>query len=299
MSSKTSQILSGSNQFEMLTFTLDSRIYGMNVSKIREVFELSSVDIKSIPGSHTNVLGMTSIRGEVMSVINLKKSIGLSPSKIDYSGYIVVTELNKSVQAIIVDKVHNIEHVGWDNIQKPPQATGDSYLTGVSEVKGKMVGILDIEKVRSEIVGEDPEDCHVIEDTSIAQGDTIIIIDDSKVAQGQVRRSVEKLGFQTVTFENGKEAIDGLKKLESLSHIALVVCDVEMPVMDGYTFVAEARSDNALSGLKIVIHSSLSGIINEALIKRVGADSYLSKYDPVILQDKVLSMTGRCINKAA
>ena len=92
---------------------------------------------------------------------------------------------------------------------------------------------------------------------------------------------------------NGKEGLDILKAwaddpVPVSQRICMVISDVEMPQMDGYTFVTEIRQDPRLADLYIIMHTSLSGIFNNALVNQVGADRFIPKFKPDELATAVL-----------
>ena len=84
---------------------------------------------------------------------------------------------------------------------------------------------------------------------------------------------------------DGKQALAQLKEWasnepEKLARVSLVISDIEMPEMDGYTLTAEIRKDPQLEHLYVLLHSSLSGVFNKAMVEKVGADFFIPKYDP-------------------
>ncbi|MCW8920090.1 MAG: response regulator, partial [Sedimenticola sp.] len=113
----------------------------------------------------------------------------------------------------------------------------------------------------------------------------VLIADDSSVARNQVKRVLDRLGVMTTVCNDGKQALDQLKAWDNEGKnvpgfLALVISDVEMPVMDGYTLTTEIRKDPALANLHIILHTSLSGVFNQTMIEKVGADAFLAKYEP-------------------
>ncbi|NCO47121.1 MAG: response regulator, partial [Vibrio sp.] len=126
---------------------------------------------------------------------------------------------------------------------------------------------------------------------SIAQVETekeiirrILIADDSTVARKQVQRAVESIGFEVVAVKDGKEAYEKLIEMAAegpiYNQISLVISDIEMPEMDGYTLTAEIRRNSDLKDLYVILHSSLSGVFNQAMVERVGANSFIAKFNP-------------------
>ncbi len=112
----------------------------------------------------------------------------------------------------------------------------------------------------------------------------VLIADDSSVARKQVQRAVESIGFETIMVKDGKEALNKLVEMANAGsvyeQIGLVISDVEMPEMDGYTLTAEIRREPALKDLHVILHTSLSGVFNQAMVERVGANQFIAKFNP-------------------
>jgi len=300
--------LAGNNSYELLTFTVAGQQFGINVFKVREIIEEQAVN--ESPGSHENVMGITFIRGESIAVIDTRSAIKMGKStKINPESKnkrkMIVTEYNQSTQALLVDDVSIIHHLKWDKTNEPPTAVGkNSYLTAVAEIDQKLVGILDVEKILSEIHQDDDQAEHMIEDATVGNSNRIIVVDDSDVARRQVMRCITKLGFEVDCFENGQKALDKLHELVSQNirpseHYALMISDIEMPFMDGYTLTAEVKGNADMRDLVVVMHSSLRGVFNEALTSRVGADHFLAKYEAKALQELVTDIAGKGQAEAA
>ncbi|CSB28466.1 two-component system%2C chemotaxis family%2C response regulator CheV [Vibrio cholerae] len=179
----------------------------------------------------------------------------------------------------------------WEAILPPPNGTGKSnYLTAVTNIDNELVEIIDVEKILAEItpVNEDMDSSIGEQIAQVEQEKEfvrrILIADDSSVARKQVQRAIESIGFEVVTTKDGKDAYE--KLLEMLSEgpisnqISLVISDIEMPEMDGYTLTAEIRRHNELKDLYVILHSSLSGVFNQAMVERVGANAFIAKFNP-------------------
>ena len=129
----------------------------------------------------------------------------------------------------------------------------------------------------------------------------VLIVDDSSIARKQIQRVIESMGIKTTLKKDGLEAFNYLKDLlaagkDPYNELVLIICDIEMPEMDGYTFTAELRNHPDLKKLHIILHTSLSGVFNEAMVKKVGADDFLAKFHPDELarrvNDHLLKTTG-------
>lgn len=283
--------LVGQNRLELLLFKLNGRQrFGINVFKVREV--LQCPPLTSMPKSNTYIRGVAHIRGQTISVIDLSMAVGGRPIKSIEDGFIIIAEYNRTVQGFLVGGVERIVNMNWEKIMPPPSGAGRySYLTAVTEIENELVEILDVEKILNEIC---PVNTTVSDDVA-SQGTIqkdlgeriVFIADDSAVARNQVKRALEPLGVTTELAKNGKEALIRLKEIAELDcvnditeRVGLLISDVEMPEMDGYTLTAEIKADPKLAPLHVILHTSLSGVFNQAMIEKVGADDFIAKFNP-------------------
>lgn len=282
--------LVGQNRLELLLFRLETdQLYGINVFKVREVLQCPKLTM--MPKRNPVVRGVSHIRGRTIPIIDL--SLATRQSEIDdlETSFIIITEYNTKVQGFLVKAVDRIVNLNWQDVHLPPSGSGtDNYLTSVTEIDNKMVEILDVEKILSEVSPSDELAADELYESDVVeeagkQDKRILIADDSSVARKQIQRCIEPLGVKIDTFKDGAEALHHLqalaeKGIKVSEYYTLVISDIEMPEMDGYTLTAEIRDDSRLAGLQILLHTSLSGIFNESMVAKVGADSFLAKYDP-------------------
>ena len=287
--------LVGQNRLELLLFQLNSKQrFGINVFKVREV--LQCPPLTSIPKLHHIVRGIAHIRGQTISVIDLSLATGGKPIQDLENAFIIIAEYNRSVQGFLVGSVERIINTNWDAIMPPPKGAGQaSYLTAVTEIEGELIEILDVEKILNEI---SPLDTSLSQETTdnIDIGDNhdkiIFIADDSSVARNQVRKSLSALGIEIESANNGLAALKRLKEIAAdtgdvTDKVGLIVSDIEMPEMDGYTLTAEIKNTPELCRLPVILHTSLSGIFNQAMVSKVGADDFIAKFHPDELADAV------------
>ena len=280
--------LVGQNRLELLLFRLNSRQrFGINVFKVREVLQCPK--LTRMPKLNSLVRGVAHIRGKTISVIDLSMATGGKRIENVENSFIIISEYNRSVQGFLVGSVERIVNTNWDAILPPPQGTGDaSYLTAVTEIEDELIEILDVEKILNEIspLSTDVSDAVKENLSTVGNENKIIFIaDDSSVARNQVKKALMNIGLEIEMAKNGKEALDSLKELAAETgnindKVALLVSDIEMPEMDGYTLTAEIRNDPTLAKLKVVLHTSLSGVFNQAMVAKVGADDFLAKFQP-------------------
>jgi two-component system chemotaxis response regulator CheV len=278
--------LAGHNRLELLLFRLAGRQrFGINVFKVQEVIQCPP--LTQLPGSHPVVRGIANMRGKTITVMDLSHAIGGPPLDNIDGRFVIITEYNRLTQGFLVGSVDRIVNMNWGDILPPPKgAAKGSYMTAVTRVDEELVEIIDVEKVLSEIVGTAQDVSEgVIEEDAIDETQHVLIADDSSVARNQVKRVLDRLGVMTTVCNDGKQALDQLKAWSEEGKnvpgfLALVISDVEMPVMDGYTLTTEIRKDPALAKLHIILHTSLSGVFNQSMIEKVGADAFLAKYEP-------------------
>ena len=281
--------LAGQNRFELLLFRLNGpQPFGINVFKVREVIQCPQ--LTEMPGSHPCVKGIAHLRGEPVMVLDLAEATtGKGIDKTE-NAFVIVTEYNRSVQGFLVSSVDKIVNLTWEQIKPPPQGAGKShYLTAVTEIENKLVQIIDVEKVYAEIM---PVDEDVSEETKAqSQGlslDKILVLvaDDSAVARNQVKRALDSINVKSELMKDGQEALDWLRNKakewgdDVTRRVPLLISDIEMPRMDGYTLAAEIKAEPALRPIHIILHSSLSGVFNETMVKKVGADQFIAKFHP-------------------
>lgn len=288
--------LVGQNRLELLLFNFGrGQSYAINVFKIQEVLRLPA--LTQIPDSHPVVKGVTHLRGHTLPVVDLSHAIGMGQVEINDQTTIIVTEYNRTVQAFLVSGVERIVNMNWEEIMPPPKGAGRAnYLTAITKVDDRIVEIIDVEKVLAEIVPYETNVSEGLLDLEVMSraaesGLKILAVDDSAVARSQVKETLASLGLEVLQAENGKEGLDILHDLlkngSINSQILMVITDAEMPTMDGYMFTTEIRSTASLKDLYVILHTSLSGSFNEAMVEKVGCNAFLSKFQPDGLAEAV------------
>lgn len=281
--------LVGQNRLELLLFKLvGPQRFGINVFKVREV--LQCPPLTAFPHQDSYIKGVAHIRGQTISVIDLSKATGGPEIQQTDNSFIIIAEYNRAVQGFLVAGVERIINIRWQDILPPPEGAGKSnYLTAVTEIEGEMVSILDVEKILNEINPVSTELSEDVADTTVGEsvGERLVMIaDDSTVARNQVKRALEPLGLNMVLAKNGQDALDQLNEIadtcdRSISEkVALLISDIEMPEMDGYTLTAEIKSQERLNQMPVILHTSLSGVFNNAMVEKVGAEDFIPKFHP-------------------
>ena len=288
--------LVGQNRLELLLFRLDGpQLYGINVFKVREVLQCPKLTV--MPKSHPVVCGVASIRGATIPILDLAMATGSGALKDQSSPFVIITEYNTKTQGFLVRSVERIVNMNWEEIHPPPKGTGhDHYLTAVTRLDNQLVEIIDVEKILSEVSPSSESISQGVVDVDThtkAVSLRVLTVDDSSVARKQVSRCLQTVGVEVVSLNDGRQALEYLRKLvdegkDPSEEFLMMISDIEMPEMDGYTLTSEIRSDPRMQNLHIILHTSLSGVFNQAMVKKVGANDFLAKFRPDDLASRVV-----------
>src|SRR5450830_294825 len=288
--------LTSSNKFELLLFRLGadphgvrSELFGINVFKIREIVPMPH--ITTAAGTHSPMLGMVNIRGQIISVIDLPSVVGCVPKT--GLNILLVTEYARTTQAFAVESVEEIVRLEWSQVLSAESKAGGNFVTSIARLEdeangGRLAQVLDVEQILHEIMPRQRE-MHVegMEHVKLKPGSLIIAADDSKVARSLVEAGLTAMGLPFLMHKTGKEAWEKLVEIGKeakaqgipiTDRVAMVLTDLEMPEMDGFTLTRNIKREESLKAIPVVIHSSLSGATNEDHVRNIGANGYVSKF---------------------
>ena len=273
----------GTNELEILEFTLGNNSYGINVAKIREIIVYQ--DVTPVPNSHPSIEGIFMPRDIMITAIDLKNCLGKGIS--EPKGLFILTNFNKLDLAFHVDTVIGIHRVSWRDIIKPDatiSTTDQSVSTGIVKKDGKLIIILDFEKIVTDINPETGLKVSEINELGERQRNNvpILIAEDSPLLNKLIVDSLKKAGYDNLIHtENGQKAYDVVtqcKQEGSLKeNVRLIITDIEMPEMDGHRLTKLIKSDEQTADIPIIIFSSL---VNEEMKRKgeaLGANAQLSK----------------------
>jgi two-component system, chemotaxis family, chemotaxis protein CheV len=287
--------LAGHNRVAMLLFRLgDSQLFGINVFKVREV--LRKPPMERLPGMHALLAGSFDYRGKTIPVIDLAAALGYPPLDGVEWAHLVVTEFSRSMQGFLVADFQRIVHCTGESLEAPSSTLGfGERISAVSRVDGHLMAVVDVEHVLASIDGASAEVSLRIQREAEQQQlcpRRILVVDDSTVARSRLVNLFKQMNIDCVIAQDGREALEQLESMVASDDekIALVVSDIEMPRLDGYALTRAIREAPALRGLKVVLHSSLSGVFNETLVRDVGADRFIAKFQPDLLAKTVLEL---------
>jgi two-component system, chemotaxis family, chemotaxis protein CheV len=289
--------LTSSNKLELLLFRLGndpqlnrSELFGINVFKVREIIPMPV--ITAVAGSPPNMLGVVDLRGQILPVIDLAAVAGCTPGT--GLNILLITEYARSTQAFAVESVEDIVRLDWRQVLSAEGNAAGGMVTSIARLDGdnsdRLAQVLDVETILRQVMPSnelevDPE--RIGPQVEIRPGTVILAADDSLIARTMIEEGLTAMGLPYIMCKTGKEAWDQLQAISIKTQseggsvgdkIALVLTDLEMPEMDGFTLTRNIKQDPRFSSIPVVIHSSLTGSANEAHVKKVGADAYVAKF---------------------
>ena len=311
MNARQEPLRAESNQMELVDFRIFERkpdggiyegIYGINVSKVREIIILPT--LSRVPDAHPAIEGIFNLRGVQVPAVNLATWLNVEEAAPEgVKPKVIVTEFSSLTIGLIIHQASRIRRISWDDIKPPPSLVSQQH--GASIVGTTLIDddqtllMIDIEKIAAEMQGKSAEE--IVDERLSTQHigqhqGRILMVDDSSIARRQLSHTLQRAGYEVIEAADGQQAFDMLKEMQVRAAAAgrritdeldLLVSDVEMPRMDGYSLTAHLKADEAFSALPIIMHSSLGGEANQRKGKEAGADESLIKFDPQILLEAI------------
>lgn len=291
---------SGTNEIEIMVFTVYGELYGINVAKVKEVMKAEK--IKPMPHAHPAIEGIFKPRDIVITVVDLPFYLTGKPTELGERDIFIITGFNKMNIAFHVESVEGIQRISWKDIQKPDKTLNNGeggVVTGIAQCGSDMVTILDFEAIVAEISPETTISLDEIKALGIRERNesNIVLAEDSILLSKMIEQALEQAGYHNLTqFNNGQEAWNYLKKIKNdkdvYEKVSLIITDIEMPEMDGHRLTKLVKTDDILKSIPLIIFSSLISPEMEEKGKQLGADEQLSKPEIgklVKVMDKLLS----------
>lgn len=296
----------GSNEMELVDFRIFKRegdeiyegIYGVNVAKVREIIRYPK--LTELPGTPAFIEGIFDLRGVVIPIVNLATWMGIdAPEEMVKESRVIITEFNNILIGFVVHEAKRIRRINWKDIEpasfvsSPSGGVDGSKITGVTRIEDDAVLlILDLEGVVQELGLFQPTSGKLEEGKYQFSG-YVLLLDDSPTARRIIKDALEQMGFEVIEATDGEH---GLAILEDLyakygdtlaSKLRLIASDIEMPLMDGFHFAANVKSDERFKMIPIVFNSSISGSFSEVRGREAGGEAYLVKFDSNLFYDEV------------
>ncbi len=296
--------LAGENRLELLLFRLeDKQLYGINVFKVKKIITCPALN--EMPHRHPIALGVANTMDGPLPILDLKLAIGHGPSTKVRGNSVILAEYNRKMQGFLVHKVEHIINIEWSEIHPPPRSVGkEHYLTAISKYGDEIIEIIDVEKIIAEIMPFNETVNNPLTEAldsayekqneeGTAPNKNVLVVDDSVVARNQIKRCLEAVGFTCTLLKNGLEAYQHLEEItvsgrHPNDEYLMMISDIEMPEMDGYTLTRRVKENPDMKDLYTLLHTSLSGVFNKAMVEKVGADDFIAKFDANELANAVL-----------
>ena len=299
-----------SNKFELLLFRLGEAIgtdrrelFGINVFKVREIMVMPA--LTKMVNAPPHVLGVANIRGQIITVIDLPALTGCAPKQGE--GILLVTEFARTTQGFAVEEVSEIVQVDWKHVLSA-EGHGGELVTSIARIDGdaensRLAQILDVERILADVMPDQAKfDKASGGRIELPPGTVVLVADDSAMARGVMEKGLSSLGVNFIMTRSGKEAWERLQALGAQAKaegktirdkVALLLTDLEMPEMDGFTLTRQIKADVQYSSLPVVVHSSLTGTASELQAQSAGADAYIAKFDIDELAAKLREVLAR------
>jgi two-component system chemotaxis response regulator CheV len=291
--------LTGTNKFELLLFRLGcdergdrSELFGINVFKIREIVAMP--EITAVAGAPPHVLGVVNLRGQIIQVLDLPAIAGCKPKT--GLNIMLVTEFARTTQAFAVESVEEIVRLDWTQVMSSEHSAGSGMVSSIARLQDENGGpprlaqVLDVETILRNMSSDD--DVQIKAELlgnriRLKPGTVVLAADDSVVARSLIEQGFDAMGLPFIMTKTGKEAWDQLNAIAASAEaegktvydkVAMILTDIEMPEMDGFTLTRSVKKNARFANMPVVIHSSLSGTTNEEHVRSVGADGYVAKF---------------------
>ncbi len=276
---------SGTNEMEIMEFTVFGEAYGINVAKVKEI--LMSEPVKPVPHSHECVEGIFKPRDVVLTVVDLPKYLTDRQSEKEDKDLFIITNFNKLNIAFRVHSVVGIQRISWQDIQKPDKTLTrgeEGVATGIAQYNNKLITILDFEKIVTEIAPETGIQMSEIDELGEREISerSVVLAEDSVLLGMMIEQSLKKAGYVNIRkFNNGKDCWDFLSSIKNDSDLyekaSILITDIEMPEMDGHRLTKLVKEDSRLKEIPVIIFSSLINPEMEIKGRNLGADEQMSK----------------------
>ena len=276
----------GTNELEIVEFTIGENNFGINVAKVKEIMPYESVT--KVPNSHPCIKGIFKPRDTIITVVDLPKYLGMSEPETEKKNMLIIANFNKLNIAFKVHKVVGIHRISWTQIEKPDQTifgAKEGLATGIVKLENKLIMILDFEKIVVDISPQTGIQLSEIDKLGPRERSSkpIIIAEDSHMLAKMLEEALTKAGYSNLTItSNGQEAWNVLENIkqsgaELQEKAACLITDIEMPQMDGHHLTKLVKEDGFLNKLPVVIFSSLINDDMEKKGRSLGADAQITK----------------------
>lgn len=255
--------VAANKKWDVVVFTLGQDAYAINVDKVSEI--LSWMGCRPVPTDVPSFVGITSIRGVLLPLIDLRVFLRTeSPLPLEQSKVMIV-EFNKSKLGFLVDRVERIRQVNAGELDASKmRGVSLKWILYVLRKDERNMLFLDYEAIIQEVYpkleesmsGMDKRGGVGFESLGDIEDFHILVADDSSLLRRQICDALRQTGFSSVyPVKDGTEARALL--LDKNENFDLLVTDVEMPLMDGISLIEAVRGASQTEEMPIILFSSL------------------------------------------
>lgn len=274
----------GTNEWQVVVFFLGDQTFAINVDKTREILRWPGC--RAIPESHPSMIGITSVRGEVLPLLDLRIHLGIPTKKADLeSNKVIIAEFNGIKLGFVVDAVERIYRINSEELDSTLTGTFlGEYVLYVIKRDKRNVLLLDYEAIvqkvnptLSERYTIDPVRTKELTDPlGNLDNYRILVAEDSPLIRKQIADVLAQGGFRNLFL-----TIDGKDAWEKLSDPAekfdLLITDVEMPRLDGLALTRRVKEHSEYKKMPIIVFSSIMAQDIKVKAASVGANSQITK----------------------
>lgn len=275
---------SGTNELEVLVFSVANYTFGINVAKVREV--LPTAEITTLPKAHASIRGVFKLRNQVIPCVSLLDHLGIMPNSDMSESTMILTDLNKQQTAFLVDEVERIHRLSWENILAVPALDdlANTPVTALARCDERLIVMLDFEMILDDVTDQLFRTDEVANPMGLPREKLhILLAEDSPTVRQAIGATLAASGYRHVTiFENGAEAWNWIShRIEETGQVEdvgdLLICDVEMPQVDGFHLTKQIKEHALLRQIPVLLYSSIITPDNHKKGKAVGADAQVAK----------------------
>ncbi len=246
-----------------------SQVYVLPMQQVRQVIRVQRSDILPVNDRLT-----IEFQGEKIVVIRLADLLGIAAYHSEPGGseqvQVVILSYGAGQVACIVDEVIRVQEIVvrslGSQLRRVKRITGAVILGD-----GKVALVLDaLELIQESIKGSPAGPARSLNGEEVKR---VLVVEDSVTSRALLQTILERDGYLVRTAVDGMEALAMLKEHE----FDMVVSDVDMPRMNGFTLTEKIRADNRISALPVVLVTSLDSPDDQRHGIRVGADAYIMK----------------------
>lgn len=257
-------------------------LYAINVAKVEELIVNRDLVISKNHEPNKTLIGTAKIRENMCTIIHFDRWLGKEDALGANYELIVVCNFGHQRVGIVIKNVIGIINIEasrlTDNSGRDPKTAQitEIFIGG----ENRLCIIFNSDALLSEVFPE----THAHEVSKIDQlpklaiKHKILVADDSKIVQRAVDKALAQMGLDYEIFDNGKLLHDRLVELGA-DRVAMILSDIEMPVMDGMALLREVKNNAALCRVPFVMNTNMANpsIIEQAL--RHGVDHVIHKLD--------------------